>query len=99
MQRMRGVDVDLRICELIDRRYYAFADDGIGWAGSDEAARAKALVEEIGRGIYRDAPLGFGDLGLLIVFPETCPNNVLPLLHATGPGAGGWKPLFPRPKN
>jgi hypothetical protein len=92
-----GIDVDLRICELIRPEHYAFSPETRIWSGEEERAKARALISELGRQIYPDQPFGYGNLGLLVVFPETCPNNSLPILHATG--SGGWQPLFPRPKN
>lgn len=38
-------------------------------------------------------PLGFGELGVVAVFPHRCPNNSLAALHARG---SDWEPLFPR---
>jgi hypothetical protein len=93
----RGMDVDLRICELIRPEHYAFSLESRIWSGEEESAKARAFVSELGRQIYPDQPLGYGNLGLLVVFPETCPNNSLPILHATG--SSGWQPLFLRPKN
>ena len=38
-------------------------------------------------------PRGFGDIGSLIVFAHDCPNNSIPILHAS---SRGWRGLFPR---
>jgi hypothetical protein len=38
-------------------------------------------------------PRGFGDCGLVVVFYHNCPNNSLPILHASNKK---WTPLFPR---
>lgn len=38
-------------------------------------------------------PKGYGDCGLLIVFPHRCPNNSIPILHANH---DRWTGLFPR---
>ena len=81
MRRASYTNVDLRVCEIIQSRQYAFREDNGVWDDPDQADRAKALVQEIGRGIYKDEPLGLGGLGLLVAFYDTCPNNSLPLLH------------------
>ena len=41
----------------------------------------------------RREPKGFHDSGLLIVFAHRCPNNSVPILHAS---SNQWQGLFPR---
>ena len=98
-----GVDIDLIVCEPLTSRHFAFADPK-GFESTDEIDEAKALCKMIGSQLVPKAPLGYGDQGLLIVFPNTCPNNSLPLLYASGNYnreslSLSWRPLFPRPLN
>jgi hypothetical protein len=91
-------DIEFRSCEILTSDLYAFPAEGTVWKSAEQEARAKALCVDLGARIYRRNPLGYGDLGLLIVFPTTVPNNSLPILHShsrTGSGAS-WSPLFPR---
>lgn len=96
MAEFDGIDIDLRVCEFVADRYFAFTEKDNIWTDTEELARAKALVQDIGRAVQKNAPLGFGDLGLLVAFTDTVPNNTIPAIHA---GGQGWKPLLPRPKN
>jgi hypothetical protein len=92
--------VDFRAGEVLGAGASAFGDESTLWSSSDERDRARALVTELGARIYRNQPLGFGGLGLLVVFPTTVPNNSLPILHSSSKGsAKRWVPLFPRPTN
>jgi hypothetical protein len=95
------VDIEFRTCEILSDDAYAFPSSGGVWQSDEEAARAKALCVDLGSRIYKRSPLGFGGLGLLLVFPTTVPNNSLPILHSyAGSGSGvGWKPLFRRVVN
>jgi hypothetical protein len=96
------LDVDLWVCELLTGNYFAFSEDTSFWTSPHDKEEAKALCVDLGAAIYHDAPLGFGNQGLLIVFPDTCPNNTLPILHSDGGSATGgakWVPLFPRLTN
>ena len=61
-----------------------------------ERARAKEVIGSYGRKLFKESPFGFGNCQALVVFENTCPNNSLPILWATGSEAG-WEPLFSRP--
>lgn len=91
-------DIEFRTCEILARELYVFPEGGGVWKSDDDAGRAKALCENLGSRIYRQAPYGFGGLGLLVVFPTTVPNNSLPILHSYAKPSSGktWTPLFPR---
>jgi hypothetical protein len=97
MQRIKDIDLDFRSCEIIQDRHFALREGNGIWSSQEEIDRAKALILELGRRVYKNDPLGFGDLGLLAVFYDTCPNNSLPILH--GDSGKEWVPLFERPKN
>jgi len=77
-----NLNIDLRICEPILDIHYAFKKDNKIWKGKQELDKAKSLCLEIGTKIYKSAPLGYANQGLIIVFPNTCPNNSLPILHS-----------------
>jgi len=90
-------NLDYRAGELLSDDSMIFADECDAFVSTDERDRARAIAMDIGATIYKRAPLGYGGLGLSIVFPTTVPNNCLPLLHTRGKGAGPqWKPLFER---
>lgn len=90
-----GVDHDLYMCEILSPQNYAFPANGHGfWESSEHMHKAKALCLQLGSKLYKQ-PLGFKNQGLLLVLPETCPNNSLPILYQAKVGV--WTPLFPRP--
>jgi len=97
MQQFLYNRIDLKVCETLDKKHFAFEDENSIWSDSNELARAKSLAVEIGSVVERDRPLGFGGLALLVVFYDGCPNNALPLLHSFRPGE--WSAIFPRAKN
>lgn len=95
------LNIEFRSCEVISDANIAFPDGTAGWRTQEERERAKALCIDLGKHIYKASPLGYGGLGLLIVFPTTVPNNSLPILHSfsrTG-SSRPWRPLFPRVVN
>lgn len=101
MDEFEWLDFELRTCDPLPDQQFAFHSDNSIWKNNVDFDRAYALCRDLGVNIYRDAPVGFGDQGLLIVFPETCPNNTLPIIHsASRPDAlRNWLPLFPRVAN
>jgi hypothetical protein len=92
-------DAELRVSEVISTRHFAFDEKSPIWATSDDRGRAFELCQRLGSRIYKSSPLGYGSLGLLLVFQDTCPNNTLPIIHARVGGQEPWVPLFERPKN
>lgn len=96
LRNIKELDVDLRVCEVIQPRHYAFRSEGKIWKSADDEARAKELCLRIGRKVHKENFLGYGDSGLLVVFPNNCPNNSLPILHGDSSGDFRWVPLFPR---
>lgn len=100
LEEFDGFQSDFRAVELISERQFAFSETSEIWDNEDQRQRAKALAVDIGTRIYRSQPLGYGGLGLLIVFPTTVPNNSLPILHSHSKNrAKPWRPLFIRPTN
>jgi hypothetical protein len=100
LKKIVDIEFDFRVGEFLSTKLSAFSEDSPIWANREERERAKALVTTLGAMIYRNQPLGFGALGLLLVFPSTVPNNSLPILHsASKSGQKTWRPLFQRPTN
>jgi hypothetical protein len=78
---------DLRSCE---RDSGIFSDDG-------EMMFAKDVLLQIGRELTPQTPLGYGDMGTLVAFHNTVPNNTLPIFWSNGSvNDRPWHPLFPR---
>ncbi|WP_445352010.1 phosphoribosyltransferase-like protein [Herbaspirillum seropedicae] len=97
IQNTKFCPVHLHVCEYLESNNYAFPQSDIGiWANQDEKDRAKALFLRLGTGLYKD-PLGYAGQGLLLVMPDTCPNNSLPILHKTKQTPPNWRALFHRP--
>lgn len=92
-------EAELRIAEVISNRHFAFEKNSPIWISTDERGRAFELCQRLGSKIYKSNPLGYGAMGLLLVFQDTCPNNTLPIIHARVGGQDPWTPLFERPKN
>ena len=63
----------------------------------NEITFAKEILIQIGRELDPQYPLGYGDMGALVCFNNTIPNNTLPIFWCNGDVNGKpWKPLFPR---
>lgn len=99
IESLDGVNPVLRIMEPLEDRFYAFSEEPGIWSSQEDFQRGKALCINIGARMYKKNPLGFGGMGLLVVFPNTCPNNSLPIIHSLSKEPNPWNPLFPRPVN
>lgn len=98
LEETSWLDLDFRAAESLGPSDFAFSEEGLIWEDADERERARALCMDLGALIYPNNPLGYGEQGLLVVFPGNCPNNSLPILHspATSSASQKWRPLFPR---
>jgi len=97
LRGLKGVPTQLHVCNILSEADRAFPTDGIGfWKDEQMRDRAKALCVRLGTGLYKE-PLGFGSQSLLIAFPDTCPNNNLPIIFASRSGNNAWDALLPRP--
>jgi hypothetical protein len=102
LSKVERVRADFRACQILGAEGFAFDPENRIWEDGDELERAKALCSDLGTRIYPQAPLGFGNQGLLVVFPTTVPNNTLPILHSYSKASSvgkRWMPLFERVTN
>lgn len=82
-----------QVCELLDEQNQCFSDQSIMFPDKDQRDFAKQVSMRYGRNLEKKWPLGYGDLGLAVVFENSCPNNSLPILWAEDTN---WMPLFKR---
>ena len=57
---------------------------------------AQSIALRVGTQIEKNAPLGYDEGQLLIVFKDNCPNNTLPIIWSRSKGKTKWAPLFKR---
>lgn len=91
--RDRNMNISVHACNPLGPEDKAFSESRSLFSSKNDRLHAKAIAENYGRELVSDAPLGYGDCELLVVFDQKCPNNSLPILWSDN---GGWKPLFPR---
>ena len=89
----RKVKVRVYFCEELGPEHSAFSESSTVFAHHAERMEARRVAESVGVSLERRQPLGYGGMEALVVFPEACPNNTLPILWSE---AGKWRPLFPR---
>lgn len=97
--KLANPGVEFRTAELLGERDYAFSHGNDIWSDGNERDAAKSLCTDLGVFIYgKRGALGYGGLGLLSVFPNSIPNNDLPILHSASRVGEKrtWVPLFPR---
>jgi hypothetical protein len=96
--RRKSLGVHIVAATVLGEELRACGEEAGIFESGAELRFAKDVLLQIGRELYPDAPLGFGDLGALVAFHNTVPNNTLPIFWSNGRvGDKQWKPIFPRP--
>ena len=83
-----NTEMELLCGTLLDKRHNFFNDD-CKWFSKED----KATVLKYCKRANKSKPQGWGDSGLLVVLQHRCPNNSLPILHASNKN---WTGIFPR---
>ncbi len=83
--------------EKLDETDQAFNEQAELFDSSAEMRMAESICGHIGGQLNSDHPLGWENLQLLTVFPDTVPNATLPIFWRSGlVDEIPWTPLFPR---
>lgn len=85
--------VRIKILDPLDNSNRCFDNDSIIYLKPFEREKAKRICYDTGLSLEKRHPLGYEDCQATIVFPNTCPNNTLPILWKK---KGDWKPIFER---
>jgi S-adenosylhomocysteine hydrolase len=87
--------IKCKVGDMLSDENKAFTVGNI-FLSETEANEAEKIVDEIGRKIYKEGPLGWSSNEALIVFSYNTPTNTLPIFWSYGEGDFKWFPLFPR---
>jgi len=76
----------------------AFSEENNLFQTADERMQAYEIAYKIGKVLEKRHPLGWEDSQALVVFPDSVPNNTLPIFYKDGIEYNGkpWRALFPR---
>ena len=89
--------VDTLVMRTFDDKVRAFQPEATIFADEGDRAFAQQVMLQIGRQLFPQYPLGYGNMEALVAFHNTIPNNTLPVFWSTGNANGRvWTPLFPR---
>lgn len=91
-----NLPIKVHICDPLDSSAKCFDESSRILPDVSERSRAMKIAYEHGASIVKSNPLGYGDCQTCIVFPDSCPNNSLPILWAEA-DEPLWRPLFKRP--
>ena len=81
------------VCDPLDK---CFDEDSNIFSSKAELRKAKEITLQYGKLLQKNHPLGYEDSQLLVVFPDNCPNNTLPILSKKQTSKTKWTPLFRR---
>ena len=88
-----GINASVYICNPLNEQNKCFDDKSTIFSNQNDRMLAKDICYEQGVKLVKDNPFGYGDCQATVVFPNTCPNDCLPILWAS---INGWVSIFPR---
>ena len=86
-------DIHIHCCNTLDESEKCFSKNSKVFHYPADRKHAKEIADSFGSRLVKMNPLGYGNCQALIVFPENCPNNSLPILWTA---KEGWSPIFKR---
>ena len=88
-----GFPIKIVILDPLDKSDKAFSNESLVFNNPIEREKAKKVCYDIGLTLEKKHPVGFDDCQAVVVFPNTCPNNSLPILWKK---TKTWNPIFER---
>ena len=98
-QHLRGEfpDVCVMVMQTFGDDVRAFEMGGDIFADDGERIFAQDAILQVCRQLNSQHPLGYGDMGALVAFHNTIPNNTLPVFWSSGTvNDQPWEALLPR---
>ena len=90
-------DVRVLVMETFGDEVRAFEPGGDIFADEGERIFAQEALLQVCRQLSPQNPLGYGDMGALVAFHNTIPNNTLPAFWSSGTvNDRSWEALLPR---
>lgn len=86
----------IHIEDILNDSDMTFSDQSRIFASYAEKERIRLIAQSYGSKLSRQFPLGYGHCQSLVVLPDTCPNNTLPIYWKK---TSKWIPLFRRNTN
>ena len=83
----------VKAADLLSESDQCFSSQSKIFSSSKELEQAKHIAEQYGKRLDRQRPFGYNNSQLIVVFPDNCPNNTLPILWKK---SKEWTPLFER---
>ncbi len=87
------IPLSVKIIDPLNNESKCFDNNSLIYIRPIERDKAKNICYKLGIQLEKDHPLGYGNCQATIVFPNTCPNNSLPILWKE---TNFWNPLFKR---
>lgn len=91
--KKQDITIILKLLKPLNDSDKCFSSTSLVFEKNIEREKAKEICEKIGVKLEKKHPLGYNDCQATVIFPNTCPNNTLPIFWKE---TTEWKPLFKR---